>query len=145
MEKQTAVAAVLAVVFSLLSVLHVAWVFGGRLASGTVIPVVDGKPALRPSMGITLVVAGLLAAAALVVLVRAGILLPAFPPRLATLAAVVLGGILVLRAVGDFRFVGFFKSVRGTAFAHWDDWLYSPLSLALGLAALWLATSARPR
>lgn len=145
MEKQTAVAAALAGVFSLLSLLHVVWAFGGKLASATVIPVVDGKPVFRPSVGMTLVVAGLLAAAALVVLVRGGVLLPAFPPRLSTIAAVVLGAILVLRAVGDFRLVGFFKSVRGTAFAHWDNWLFSPLSLALGLSALWLATSRRPR
>lgn len=51
----------------------------------------------------------------------------------------------MLRAVGDFRLVGLFKTVRGTAFAHWDSVLYSPIALGLGLSALWLASSARPK
>jgi hypothetical protein len=145
MKIDMGVALALAAAFALLSALHVVWAFGGKIASGSVIPVINGAPVFRPSVGTTLAVAGLLAAAALVVLVRAGILLPSFPPRLATFATVVLGAILVLRAIGDFRLVGFFKSLRGTAFARWDNWLYSPLSLALGLAALWLASTARAK
>ena len=145
MKKEAVVAVGLATVFGLLCVLHVLWAFGTQLASGAVIPVVDGKPALRPSTAATLVVAGLLAAAALVVLVRAGILLAGVPPILASVACSTLGAILVLRGIGEFRLVGFFKSVRGTAFARWDSWLYSPLALALGLAAIWLATRPRPR
>ena len=143
MERQRQVAFALAAIFGLLSALHVVWAFGGRLANGSVIPVVEGKPVFRPSVAITLVVAALRAAAALVVVVRAGVILSCFTPHLATLAAAVLGSILVLRAIGDFRLVGLFKSVRSTAFAQWDSWLYSPLSLALGIATLWLAT--RPR
>jgi hypothetical protein len=145
MEKQRLVAFALAAVFTLLSALHIAWAFGGKLAAGAVIPVVDGRPALRPSPAATLVVAGLLAAAALVVLIRAGLLLADFPPLLASVACSTLGAILVLRGIGEFRLVGLFKSVRGTAFARWDSWLYSPLALALGIAALWLATRPRPR
>lgn len=145
MEVQKLVAIALATVFALLSAMHVAWAFGGKLASGAVIPVVEGRPAMQPTRGTTLVVAGLLAAAALVVLVRAGVLLTRVPPLLASVACSTLGAILVLRGIGEFRLVGLFKSVRGTAFARWDSWLYSPLALALGLAALWLATRPRPR
>ena len=39
-----------------------------------------------------------------------------------TLVAVFLG-----RVVGDFRVVGLFKRLRGTAFAWWDAWLFVPL------------------
>jgi hypothetical protein len=145
MEKQRLVASALAAIFAVLSALHIAWALGGRLASGAVIPVVAGKPAFAPSPAATLVVAGLLAAAALVVLVRAGLLLPRFPPLLASVACSTLGAILVLRGIGEFRLVGLFKSIRGTTFAHWDTWLYSPLALGLGLAAIWLATRPRPR
>jgi hypothetical protein len=60
-------------------------------------------------------------------------------------ADVARGSVFVLRAIGEFRLVGFFKSVRGTPFAHWDTWLYSPLSLLIGLGALWLASTSRPR
>jgi hypothetical protein len=133
----------LAVIFTVLSLLHVGWAFGARIASGSVVPEVDGRPAFQPSRILTLAVAGLLALAAWVVLVRAGWVLREFPQRLATVGCATLGAILVLRGIGEFRLVGLFKSVRGTAFARWDSWLYSPLALTLGLAALWLAT--RPR
>jgi hypothetical protein len=44
-----------------------------------------------------------------------------------------------LRAVGDFRFVGFFKRVRGSVFARRDTWLYSPLCVLIGVLAASLA------
>ena len=31
------------------------------------------------------------------------------------------------RTVGEFRLVGVFKRVRGTPFATWDTWLFTPL------------------
>jgi glyoxylase-like metal-dependent hydrolase (beta-lactamase superfamily II) len=40
---------------------------------------------------------------------------------------------LFARAVGDFRYVGFFKKVRGSRFARMDTFLYSPLCLMLSL------------
>jgi hypothetical protein len=35
--------------------------------------------------------------------------------------------VFMLRAVGNLRTFGFFKTVTGTPFARWDTWLYSPL------------------
>ena len=47
-----------------------------------------------------------------------------------------LATLFALRAVGDFRYVGLFRRVRGTPFARWDQWLFTPLcvSIALGSA-----------
>jgi hypothetical protein len=39
-----------------------------------------------------------------------------------------------LRAIGDFRYLGFFKRVTGTRFARADTLIYSPL--CAGLAAM---------
>jgi hypothetical protein len=49
--------------------------------------------------------------------------------------AVLFGG----RAIGERRYVGFFKRVRGTAFAWWDTRVFSPLcaALSLGYLLLW--------
>jgi hypothetical protein len=47
--------------------------------------------------------------------------------------------IFLLRAVGEFKYIGFFKKIKKTTFAHWDDRLFSPLCLliaACGFAAL---------
>jgi hypothetical protein len=49
--------------------------------------------------------------------------------------AVLFGG----RAIGERRYVGFFKRVRGTTFAWWDTRVFSPLcaALSLGYLLLW--------
>jgi len=41
--------------------------------------------------------------------------------------------IFAFRALGDFRYVGFFKRVRGNLFAQRDTWFYSPLCLLLAI------------
>lgn len=35
------------------------------------------------------------------------------------------------RGVGDFRYVGFFKSIKGSLFAMRDTYVYSPLCMVL--------------
>jgi len=54
-----------------------------------------------------------------------------------------LGGIFGLRAVGDFRWVGFFKRERGGAFAVRDTWIYSPLCALLSAGCVQAAIGAR--
>ena len=129
----------LGAVFGLLAALHVFWAFGGLWGSGAGVAEIDGRPRFVPSRGATLAVAAALAGAAGVVLARADLILRSAPPWTSQWAAGVLGAVFVLRSIGDFRLMGFFKSVRGTRFAVWDTWLYSPLCLLLGLGALWLA------
>lgn len=44
--------------------------------------------------------------------------------------------VFLLRAVGEFRYVGFFKKINNTPFAQMDTKYYSPLCLAVGVLAL---------
>jgi hypothetical protein len=44
--------------------------------------------------------------------------------------------VFLLRAVGEFRYVGFFKKIKNTSFAKMDSQYYSPLCLAVGVLAL---------
>lgn len=135
----TVLGAVAAVLLAGLSALHLYWAFGGQGAKAAVVPTVDGRPTLAPSTGATVVVAVLLALAALV-LVGA---LSAWPPTaLFRIGAGGLGLVLLARAIGDGRTVGFSKRVRDTAFARNDTRLYSPLCLVLGATALLVAVAA---
>lgn len=140
-----AVAAVVAAVLALLAALHVFWALGGRAGAVAVLPEVRGAPAFTPSAASCWAVAAALALAAYVVLAQGGLAPRLGPAWVVRVAAVVLGAVFVLRAIGDLRLVGFFKKVRGTRFARWDGWLFSPLCLALGLAVSWLALLAPPR
>ena len=43
------------------------------------------------------------------------------------------------RAIGEFRYVGFFKRVVGSRFATLDTFVYSPLCLALAIGVALVA------
>ncbi|MEM7735266.1 MAG: DUF3995 domain-containing protein [Deinococcota bacterium] len=132
---------VLASILCVLSGLHVYWAFGGRWGSNAVIPTqVDSEQTLfTPPPIATLVVAAALAVAALLSLAQVQLInlgLPAWSLRTAMWG---LSAIFLLRTVGDFRYVGMFKRVRGTRFARMDNLLYSPLCLLLSILAANLA------
>jgi hypothetical protein len=121
-----------ATVLATLAALHVYWAFGGRRGGAAVIPTVDGRPLLSPSRAATLVVAALLALSALLLVgVVAG-----WPPRVGyRVGCCGVGAVLLARAIGDRRTIGLLKRDREGQFARRDTMLYSPLCLALGLAA----------
>ena len=48
----------------------------------------------------------------------------------------IVTGLFFLRAIGEFRYVGFFKRVRDTAFAKADTRFYSPLCVFIAVLSL---------
>jgi hypothetical protein len=120
-------------IFSVLSLLHIFWALGGRAGNALVLPERDGQPLFRPGPISTLLVAALLAVSALFVAQRAGIGPVLLPSWLVALGCWGVSAAFLLRAVGELRYVGFFKRVRNTSFARMDTLLYSPLSLCLGV------------
>lgn len=135
----TLVAAALAAVYCVLSLLHVGWALGWRGGQVQVLPERDGAPLFRPGPLSTLAVAAVLFLAALIVTQRAGLGRELLPAALVGPLCWAVSAALVLRAVGEFRYVGFFKRVRGTAFARMDTRLYSPLAFLLGAGSGYVA------
>ena len=129
-----------ALVLAGIAALHFYWAGGGTTGARAAIPEWGGRPTFAPAPLTTALVALAFLAASAIVLARIGAWGPASGPawwvRLGTWC---IGGAFLLRAIGDFRLVGFFKRVRGTRFADRDSRIYSPLSLAVGVAVLWLA------
>jgi len=132
------IAKLLVAAFIAIGVLHLYWAFGPRVGQSAVVPSVDGKPLFQPGRLATVAVALALFGAAAVVAIRSGM----WPmPPLAFLAVIGCWGLVAvfgLRAIGDFRYLGFFKRVKGTRFARADTLVYSPLCalLAVGAAAV---------
>jgi hypothetical protein len=119
--------------FGSLSLVHIYWLFGGRAGRLAAIPEIDGQPMFQPSVLATLVVAIGLALCAIVIAGTAGMVtLPLSQTVLAWMTRA-LAVILLLRAIGDFRLVGFFKRIRHTRFARLDTIVYSPLCLAMAI------------
>jgi len=118
-------------VFVALSLVHVYWLVGGEVGRLAAIPEIDGTPVFQPSTLSTFVVAMGLAMCTLLIAATAGILtLPLSHAVLAWLTRA-LAVVLLIRAIGDFRLVGFFKRIRDSRFARLDTVVYSPLCLAL--------------
>ena len=123
----------LAAVLGTLAGLHLYWAAGGAIGKGVAIPSRGGERLFRPSRVATLAVAaGLVVAALCGIWLSPGSIAP-MSPFLPRVGGIVLAVVFGLRAVGDHRYVGFFKRVRGTSFARWDTRLYSPLCLAISV------------
>ena len=129
------------VVLLALSLLHVYWAAGGRRAIDAVIPTVSGRRTLHPSRFATLTVAAALAMAGLIAFGATGMLRTVAPAWLIRTGLVVLAAVFGLRAVGDFRLIGFTKRVKGTRFARLDTRVFSPLCVGLAVAFAALAWS----
>jgi hypothetical protein len=133
------IAAVVSGVFLLLGALHFYWAAGGRWGKRVAIPQRGAEPLFHAGAGPTLGVGVLLMAAAVV---AAGRLRSWEIPAINTLTLWgnwLLAVVFALRAIGDFRWAGFFKRVRGTPFAEMDTRLYSPLCLLLSMGCLYIA------
>ncbi len=129
-------ATMLIATFLALAALHVYWAAGGRWGASAAVPSKDGRPLFRPSRMGTLGVALALIAASGVVLGARG--WAGNPEVTFILRGLLLAIALMffLRAIGNFRSVGFFKQPNDSAFASLDTLVYSPLCLAIALAAL---------
>ena len=135
MAVTTIIAGSLIAVFAGLSLIHVYWLFGGGVGQLAAIPEIDGKPVFQPSALATLVVAIGLALCALIVAATAGVLTLPLSHTVLSWLTRALAVVLLLRAIGDFRLVGFFKRIRNSRFAHLDTAVYSPLCLVLAIGA----------
>lgn len=129
------IAKLLIAIFVLLGILHLYWAVGKRVGESAVVPSVDGEPPFQPSRWATVAVAMALFCAAALVAIRSGILSVPAPTFLAEIGCWGLVAVFGLRALGDFRYLGFFKRVTDTRFARADTLVYSPLCAVLAAMA----------
>lgn len=130
-----------AVIFAVLSLFHFYWALGGRFGSGATVPTTGETRVFNPSpFGTFLVAIGLLMAM-FTILGHLGLLGEAIPRWVFRWGTCGIGLIFFLRAVGEFRLVGFFKRQSPTLFAYWDTRLFSPLCLLIALIAFTLVYS----
>jgi hypothetical protein len=138
--------AVAIVILIVLAGVHAYWAGGGKAGKGAAIPTAGGRAMLKPSaLGTAMVAFGLLTMAALLAVTIGWVNPPAFAYEhdLVKIAAWLIAAVFALRAIGDFRYVGFFKSVRDSRFARLDTLAYSPLCACLALL-VGIAAAASP-
>src|SRR5260370_25050509 len=129
----------LTVILAGLLLLHAYWALGGRWGSAYTVPTINGRRNFDPSPLATWVVCGLMGFAVIIVLGKSGWIAPGPLPVLFDIGVWGLLLVFLLRAIGNLRTFGFFKTVKGTPFADLDTWFYSPLCLLLTLLPAVLA------
>ena len=132
----------LSLIFVALSLVHGYWVVAGTGDLSGFVPETAGKPAFSPGPFVTSVVAMLLLLAAAICVSQAQLLgVPRVP--VARVGVWTLLVLFLLRAVGEFNLIGFFKRVRDTRFGRLDTWVYSPLCLVVSALCAALLHSTR--
>jgi Protein of unknown function (DUF3995) len=129
-----------ATIFFLLSAVHFYWAMGGTWKMDVAVPTNStGKKTLSPSAMASVVVGMGLLLMGLIQLKDIASFLSAIDSRVFKFGNFAIAFIFAARAIGDFKYVGFFKKMVGTPFAENDSRFYSPLSLFLSASTGWLA------
>jgi|SRR5690606_36707513 len=124
-----------AAIFFSIAALHLYWIIGGSEGMDATIPTdSNGRRKFRPGRGITFVVVLGLLLFGLWNLSFAGWLQIQLSPLLTRYGILFIGLIFLMRAIGDFRYIGFTKRQRQTRFARLDTSYYTPLCLMLAVS-----------
>lgn len=122
------------VMLAAVSLLHLYWAVGGKTGLKKSIPTTaDGRAVLQPGKMACLVVALALAVFAAVFLDKLEFVRIGLPGWANQYGLFVISIIFIVRAIGDFQYVGFTKRIRTTTFGMLDTRYYSPLCLLLGI------------
>ena len=127
------VATCVSLAFVALAIWHFRMALLPVTGGGGAVPSVEGKPLFVPSAKATVVVGVVLLLFALLVAATGGLFQVGVSPRLLSWLSFALALGLLARAIGEFKYIGFFKRVRGSRFARLDSLLYSPLCLLLAV------------
>ena len=126
-----------ALIFTIISGFHFYWAMDGKVGFDVVLPSnTEGAKALMPSKIMTIAVALVFLGIAIFYLIQVHLIDFPLPKLITNYGLYALAGVLIIRAIGDFKYVGFFKKIKNTPFAIYDSMYYSPLCLYLGLSTL---------
>jgi len=122
------------IVLAFLSGLHFYWGIGGKWGISASVPSNEQhKRVLNPGPVACFAVGFALLAMGVFILAEARIIIIALPDLLDDFGLCVIAAIFLLRAVGEFNYIGFFKRIKGTNFADADTRYFSPLCILISL------------
>jgi hypothetical protein len=132
------------IVFCLIASLHIYWAMGGKKYLNEAIPVdSNGKNAMKPSKAATLFVALILLLFATITIANFGFFSKTINEKYISSSTLFIGIIFIIRVIGDFKFVGITKRIKGTPFAIKDDKVYIPLCLLLSCTSIIIAIAGK--
>lgn len=132
---------VLDIIFVTIAVLHFYWGLGGRWAIDKAVPTNErGERVLKTSSESCFVVgSGLLLFASYYLMHVIKMELP-LPVIVKNSAGWIIPGIFLLRAIGEFKYVGFTKKIKDTTFGRLDTAYFAPLCLLIAVLGFTIET-----
>ncbi|MEO8928502.1 MAG: DUF3995 domain-containing protein [Caldimonas sp.] len=135
----TAVAVTVSLAFFVLALWHFRMALTSGEGMSIAVPSESGKPLFVPSVRATLAVGLILLVFACLVAATAGLVKVGLSESVLSWLCYALALGLLARAVGEFKYVGFFKRERGSKFARLDTLLYSPMCVLLAVGVAFIA------
>ena len=124
-------------VLVILSAIHWNWVFGGVWGFDHAIPTdSEGKRIIDPKIIESSIVAIGLLTFATYYLFLSELISIDLPNWVSVYLGWGISSIFILRSIGDFKYVGFFKRIKTTKFGRSDTKIFSPLCLFIGLIGI---------
>jgi hypothetical protein len=133
----TILSILLFIIFFVLGLIHFNWVFGGKWGFEKAVPTKEnGERVLNPKKFDSAIVGFGLILFGLVYFLKSGLVNFQIPNWIFIYGIWIIPSIFILRAIGDFKYVGFFKKIKNTEFAKADSKFFSPLCLTIGLIGI---------
>lgn len=130
----TVLATSLGIIFLFLAGCHMYWLFGGKLWLDSVIPTKEHEDTVfEIPLIATLFSALFLFVFAVVYFIKTGWIEWNYSVAFLNKIYWFLPVLFTLRAIGDFRYLGFFKKVKSTKFGQADSKVFAPLCLGIGI------------
>ena len=127
-------AIILSLCFIILAIIHFNWANGGAWGLEKAIPTNnDGERVLNPSKFDSFTVGLILTFFAIFYLYLFNFTKFPIPAWVIKIGVWSIPSIFLLRAIGDFKYVGLFKKVKHTTFGKTDTLIFIPLCLAISI------------
>lgn len=134
---KTVIGIFLFLIFLFLSGIHFYWGLGGKWGGDSAIPTrANNEKVMNPKLFECFVVAFGLLGFAFLILIESEIITITLPNWLQEYGLWIISILFLLRAIGEFKYVGFFKKVKTTKFGQMDTKFFSPLCLLIGLLGI---------
>ena len=119
-------------VFIFIGFFHVYWAFGGRAGIQNAIPSNKNGMLFQPDLPVTLFIAVIFFTGSVAVLLHY-LEIEFFFLQKYLFHFIIF--VFTARAIGEFKYVGFFKKVKYSSFSKYDTFLYLPLCISIATSA----------
>ncbi len=127
------------IILIILSGIHFNWAFGGKWGFEKALPTNEnGKKVLNPKRIDSAIVGLGLLIFAIFYLLKVGLITLEIPNWIMNYGGWFIAAVFIARAIGEFKYIGFFKKIKNTNFGKLDSKYYSPLCLIIGLIGITL-------